>query len=455
MSDAAMNTALTVIQMLAGWPLVSLGLWLVSGKMRWKRRWQAWIPGLRFAALGDALEMDLEGIAVGVSEVLVYISTLLPSGLLGERWTLVLSLFILAVIVFRTIYSIRLFLRLADLFGMSRWWLVGWLLVRSVPLLILGTGKKYQPKENRLSGEDWKAGTVPADLPAAAASVGGDGDSGLRIALRERTVRDFARKRYLLKDISLSIPNGSLVLLLGGSGAGKTTFVNAVIGYEKADAQVRLNGRDIYRDYDQVKYRIGFVPQKNLIRMNDTVHHTIADAARLRMPADAGAPARNERITEVMDLLGLSSRGEGLVGKKSGGMQRRISIAMELVSSPELFILDEPDSGLDGVIAREIFTRLRAIADEGRIVMVITHTPDRVIDLFDKVIVLARDSGRVGRLAFYGSPEEARRFFERDTMEEIVMRVNRKEEGGEGLADEFIRRYSERTAEAVKEGAAI
>ncbi len=87
--------------------------------------------------------------------------------------------------------------------------------------------------------------------------------------------------------------------------------------------------------------------------------------------------------------------------------------------------------------------------------MVITHTPDRVSDLFDKVIVLARDSGRVGRLAFYGSPEEARRFFERDTMEEIVMRVNRKEEGGEGLADEFIRRYSERTAEAVKEGAAI
>ena len=116
-------------------------------------------------------------------------------------------------------------------------------------------------------------------------------------------------------------------------------------------------------------------------------------------------------------------------------------------------MLDEPDSGLDGVIAREIFTQLRAIADEGRIVMVITHTPDRVIDLFDKVIVLARDSGRVGRLAFYGTPDEARRFFERDTMEKILMRINRKEEGGEGLADEFIRRYAEQTAAAVKEGA--
>ena len=113
---------------------------------------------------------------------------------------------------------------------------------------------------------------------------------------------------------------------------------------------------------------------------------------------------------------------------------------------PELFILDEPDSGLDGVIAREIFTKLRSVADDGKIVIVITHTPDRVIDLFDKVIVLGRDSGRVGRLAFYGSPDEARAFFGKDTMEGIVMCVNRKEEGGEGRADEFIARYAALTA---------
>ena len=118
---------------------------------------------------------------------------------------------------------------------------------------------------------------------------------------------------------------------------------------------------------------------------------------------------------------------------------------MELVTDPELFVLDEPDSGLDGVIAREIFTKLKAIADTGKIVMVITHTPDRVIELFDKVIVLAKDSGRVGRLAFYGSPDEARAFFGRDTMEQIVMSVNRKEEGGDGRADEFIEKYAELT----------
>ena len=154
-----------------------------------------------------------------------------------------------------------------------------------------------------------------------------------------------------------------------------------------------------------------------------------------------------ERLGNVMDTLGLTAGRDGLVSKKSGGQKKRISIGMELISDPDLFILDEPDSGLDGVIARELFTKLRKIADEGKIVIAITHTPDRVIDLFDKVIVLARDSGRVGRLAFYGSPDEARAFFGKRTMEEIVMAVNRKGEGGEGRADEFIAAYAAMKAE--------
>ena len=82
----------------------------------------------------------------------------------------------------------------------------------------------------------------------------------------------------------------------------------------------------------------------------------------------------------------------------------------------------------------------------------ITHTPDRVIDLFDKVIVLAKDSGKVGRLAYYGSPRDAMAFFEKDSMEGIVMAVNGKDEGGEGRADEFIEKYAKMTTE---KGAAV
>ena len=138
------------------------------------------------------------------------------------------------------------------------------------------------------------------------------------------------------------------------------------------------------------------------------------------------------------------SYSDNLVDKLSGGQRKRLSISMEFISDPTLFILDEPDSGLDGVVARSLFKQLRAIADEGKIVIVITHTPDRVIDLFDDVIVLAKDQRRTGRLAFYGAIKDAYEFFGKSSMEEILLSINQKEEGGEGRAEEFVGKYVEK-----------
>lgn len=430
------------------WLLFSLGIWKIMDKLGAKRRWMAWIPCLRYYALGAALDTPTEGMICGMLEFLYALLGFMNPEWMSERTTLILALFSLVVSITLFIYRIRLFLRIIAVFQIRRRWVLLWLLSNWLCFFILGFSKKYQPRKDLLEIEEaYRAGTAPTEFAGAGIQWQGPASSGLSIDVRERTVKDFAKKRYLLKDIAMDIPNGSMVLLLGGSGAGKTTFVNAVIGYEKADAEVYLNGRDVYRNYDQVKYRIGFVPQQNLIRGNDTVLRTISDAAEIRVSKDLSRKDRREKIREVLDMLGIASGARGLVSKKSGGQLRRISIAMELVADPELFVLDEPDSGLDGVIAREIFEKLRSIADTGRIVMTITHSPDRVIDLFDKVIVLAKDSGRVGRLAFYGSPQEAREFFGRDTMEQIILAINRKEEGGEGLADEFIQRFAQRNAE--------
>ena len=319
-----------------------------------------------------------------------------------------------------------------------------WLVANWLPLMIIGLGSKYQPQRERLMEGDAEGpdadghaaqGLIPLNVSVP------ETNEGLSIHLKERVVTDFGKEHRLLKDVAMNIPPKSLVLLLGGSGAGKTTLINAVIGYEQADAKILLNGVDVYEDYDSVKHKIGFVPQKNLIRGNDTVINTVGDAAEMRLPISVSKEKREQIIKEDMDLLGLTSGQDGLVSKKSGGQLRRICIAMELVTDPALFILDEPDSGLDGVISREIFTKLRQIADDGRIVIVITHTPDRVIDLFDKVIVLAKDSDKTGRLAFYGTPQEAKEFFGKQTMEQIVMSVNSKEEGGEGRADELVEKY--------------
>jgi len=428
------------------WLLLSLGFWLIAGKLNWKRRWMAWVPGLQYAALGQSLDMTFEGVVCCVVSLALNLNTVVRFSGVSESVQTGLALATVVLAVFLLIFRIRLYLRLLAVFELRKRWLLFWFFFDWAALIAIGGSKLYQPRRLRFT-EDWEAGTAPAAISGADAIHGrAPANSGLSVDLDERTVRSGGKKRYLLKDIALDIPNGSMVLLLGGSGAGKTTLVNAIIGYEKADAKVTLNGTDIYQDYEQMKYRIGFVPQKNLIRGNDTVYRTISDAAELRLPRSVGRAERARKVKEVMDLLGLTAGADGLVSKKSGGQLRRISIAMELVSGPELFVLDEPDSGLDGVLSRELFTKLRAIADEGRIVLVITHTPDRVIDLFDKVIVLARDSGRVGRLAFYGSPQEARDFFGRETMEGVVMSVNSEDAGGDGLADYYIERYAQLAA---------
>ena len=423
------------------WFLSSLSLWLVSKKLRWKKRWWAWVPGLRWYAFGESVGMLRDGIILGVLDAVNILFSFIPNPS-GTRLTIIIALMLIVISIIRFIYGIRLFLGFMRLFGLNRKWLVLRLFFGTVPILLVGVMARFEPITLEIPDEDWQAGTTPAEIAAREHSAAEMQTTGLSVRLRERTVRDMNKKRYLLKDINVDIPNGSMVLLLGGSGAGKTTFLNAITGYEQADATILLNGTDVYREQESMRYRIGFVTQQNLFRGGDTVQNTINDAALMRMPADTSKEARDKRVKEVMDLLGLTAGAAGLVKKKSGGQLRRISIGMELLSDPELFILDEPDSGLDGVIARELFTKLRTVADEGRIVMVITHTPDRVADLFDRVIVLARDSGRCGRLAFAGKTDDARKFFGKDTMEGIVMTISNPDTGGEGRQDEFIERFA-------------
>ena len=239
-----------------------------------------------------------------------------------------------------------------------------------------------------------------------------------------------------------------MVMILGGSGAGKSTFVNAVTGYEKAKATITEGGVDYYTQYDQVKHRIGFVPQENLMREEDTVLMTVANAADLRLPSDMPAEEKKRRVRMALETFGLSGREDTLVSKLSGGQKKRLSISTEFVASPNLFILDEPDSGLDGIMARELMENLRLIACQGKMVLVITHAPDRVAHLFDKVIVLAKGTeNHVGQLAFYGGIQEAKDFFAADSLENVVKRINAVNEGGEGRADEYIEKYRTYAAE--------
>ena len=420
------------------------GAWRLLQKSGLKG-WHSLIPWFREYQLARCASREPEGRVYFLISMVITILSILNICFQWNQDNQTLMTFaplilavLISVMLMHFIYNLRIFGGLIEVYGVSRKWMVFCIIdeLRFVPMLLWGFSQKYQPK--------WKVEDLRAEMERLAThgSVAAM-DKGLTVSLRDRHVREFLHKKYLLRDIHLAIPQGHLVLLLGGSGAGKTTFLNAINGYEKADAEVVLNGNNMYTQYSKMLYEVGFVPQQDMMRYKDTVEHTLMDAAELRLSMDIPASEKKKRVREVMDIFGLTHAAGHMVEKLSGGQRKRLSIAMEILSNPTLFILDEPDSGLDGVMARELFRHLREIADSGRIVIVITHIPDRVIDLIDDVIVLAKDSSRTGRLAFYGSVEEARKFFGRDRMEEIVKAVNQKEEGGDGLADDFVLKYGE------------
>ncbi|MCR5357310.1 MAG: ABC transporter ATP-binding protein [Lachnospiraceae bacterium] len=427
------------------WIICCLGCRMIFRKCQVKGH-LAFIPIVRDYYLSRCADKEKDG---RIYAILVAAETVLtiPYYMLEQGTTprIVLSVLLLSVGLAEYLYKLRIYHGLCLVFEKRKRWMASWFFIECITALIWGYSDKFMPVK--------KVETI--DLDAGVKESGARAESlekGLTVNINERTILDFFKRKYLLKDIHLNIPEGHMVLLLGGSGAGKTTFVNAVTGYEKADASILLNNNDIYTQYNKMKYDVGFVPQQDLMRGNDTVLRTLADAATLRLPSGVSLSKRKRRVNDVLEEFGLAAIRNSLVEKLSGGQRKRLSIAMEFISDPSLFILDEPDSGLDGVVARGLFEKLRSIADSGKIVVVITHTPDRVIDLFDDVIVLAKDASRTGRLAYYGPVKDAYGFFGKESMEDILLSINQVEEGGEGRADEFVEKYADNIGAERKAG---
>ena len=417
--------------------LMTFGLWKIFGKCRIDRK-LAFIPFwriYRFAKAADAEDTGLMWLFLQVLTILLSpLSVKLSSASEEGTFFLLYAALILLLSFAFIIYQIRIYSAICKLFGKRKLWIIGWLLFNWITALIWGFSEKYKP-------------LYIVGPPAEAAPLSGieaeASDAGLTVNLNKRTAWNGMKKVTLLRDIHFTLKPGRMVLLLGGSGAGKTTLINAVIGYEKADARVTLNGCSVYRDYDKVKYEIALVPQQDLIRLDDTVIKTLTDAAVLRLPEHVKRRELEKRVDEVLGIFGLENLRNAEVHKLSGGQRKRVSIAMEYISDPELFVLDEPDSGLDGVLARDLMTRLNNIARQGKIVVVITHSPDRVLDLFDDVIVLGKDADKTGRLVFFGPVDDAKEFFGTDRMEDIVRMINTVSEGGEGRADELVEKFME------------
>ncbi len=234
----------------------------------------------------------------------------------------------------------------------------------------------------------------------------------------------------LLEGVSFSIPSRSLLAVVGPSGAGKTTLLRALTGFaQPTRGAIRFGGRDLYSDYDELRSRIGYVPQEDLVHENLTVRQELEFAGALRLPPDLGSAGFEKRANEVMSELGLTARADLPIEKLSGGQRKRTSVGVELLTQPALLYLDEPTSGLDPGNERQVMQVLRTLADGGRIVVVVTHSTQS-IDVADRVLFLATG----GFMAYFGPATDALKYFERQGVQGGWPAVFQALEGADGAA---------------------
>ncbi|MER6403650.1 FHA domain-containing protein [Streptomyces viridosporus] len=221
--------------------------------------------------------------------------------------------------------------------------------------------------------------------------------------------------KQILKDVSFGVPEKSLIAVIGPSGSGKSTLLKALTGYRPADqGEVLYDNRNLYKQFAELRQRIGLVPQDDILHKELTVKKALKYAAKLRFPADTTAAEREARIDEVLRELKLDIHKEKKVTSLSGGQRKRVSVALELLTKPSLIFLDEPTSGLDPGMDRDVMQLLRALADDGRTVLVVTHSVAELA-LCDKLLVMAPG----GSVAYFGPPEEALNFFGYDTWADV------------------------------------
>ncbi|MGW4566015.1 FHA domain-containing protein [Streptomyces sp. NPDC004561] len=233
-------------------------------------------------------------------------------------------------------------------------------------------------------------------------------DTGeVSLDVQDLTVTVDGGRKTLLDHVSFPVGEKCLLAVVGPSGAGKSTLLNALTGQRPADrGTVLYDGRDLYRDYAELRQRIGLVPQDDILHPQLTVRAALSYAAELRFPEDTAKSERRARVDEVIRELGLEQRAEQPVHRLSGGQRKRVSVALELLTKPSLLFLDEPTSGLDPGMDRSVMHMLRGLADDGRTVVVVTHSV-LSLSVCDRLLVLAPG----GTVAYYGPPGDALAFF--------------------------------------------
>ncbi|KAI8586885.1 hypothetical protein BDZ88DRAFT_267648 [Geranomyces variabilis] len=221
--------------------------------------------------------------------------------------------------------------------------------------------------------------------------------------------------KTILENIDGEIYAGRALAIMGPSGAGKSTLLDIVAGKTKRgnlEGAMLINGRTMSKG--RYKRLVGFVDQDDILMETLTVRETLMFSAKMRLPESMAHAAKQARVQEVMDVLGLThiadSRIGGVMTKRgiSGGEKRRVSIGVELVTNPAVLYLDEPTSGLDSHNAHSVVRTITDLAHRsGKTIVFTIHQPrSDVYAMFDDVCVLT-----AGRVMYFGAADTMEQHF--------------------------------------------
>ncbi|MEI6034681.1 MAG: ATP-binding cassette domain-containing protein [Verrucomicrobiae bacterium] len=237
-----------------------------------------------------------------------------------------------------------------------------------------------------------------------------------RNVIRSIDVRDlvcrFGNRSVAVDGISFSVQRGEMVCVMGASGCGKSTLLRALSGqFPPHQGDVFFNNRSLYANYDALKKYVTYVPQYDAFDEHLTIEENLNFAAAIRAPH----LSRRERLRRVdgkLAELGLNERRNFVVGsahKKtlSGGERKRLNIGLDMVSSADVFLFDEPTSGLSSKDSEHVIEIIRGMS-HNKIVLVTIHQPtSKIFQMFHKAALLDRG----GKLVFFGTPQEMLKYF--------------------------------------------
>jgi ABC-2 type transport system ATP-binding protein len=258
---------------------------------------------------------------------------------------------------------------------------------------------------------------------------------------------DGIRKRYgkvqALDGVSFSVRSGEIFGLLGPNGAGKSTSIRVLATLTTPDeGAARVGGNDVVRDANKVRRTIGYVPQESGVDRNATGRENLLLQGRIQ---GLGGRALRSRIEELVTLVGIEDAADRIVRGYSGGMKRRLDIALGLIHRPTVLYLDEPTTGLDPEVRAAMWVEVRRLAEQEHLtILLTTHYLEEADELAQRVAIVSR-----GTVVVDGTPEELKGRLEGDAVQIEL------EDGKIEAAQQVLARVGARSQTVVDAGTLV